>query len=138
MVIGVGVPLQNNMRLGHAEELSGVLTILHAHRAGKFARHTEQIVVAEAHNLDGELLLNDRSIFSREEDTLRFLTANLSGARSKSKESQNRGTSGTFLIHIPAATAIFGRAGTKSGAQESLTGAFVTAGSGVLCVNVHT
>ena len=138
VVVGVGVALQNNMRFGNTEKLGSILAVLHTYRTGELTGHTQQVVVTEAHNLHRILFLNDRSIFCREENTLRLLATRLRGARSEHQSTQNRGATRAFLINSPTTTAVLSGTGTKRSTQEALAGALIMAATGVLGIHVHT
>ena len=92
----------------------------------------------EAHNLHWILFLNDRSIFCREENTLRLLATRLRCTRSEHQSTQNRGATRAFPIGIPATAAILSGTRTKRSTQETLTGALIMATTGVLGIHVHT
>ena len=138
MVVGVGVALQNNVRFGNTEELGSILTILHTYRTGELTGHTQQVVVTEAHNLHRILFLNNRSIFCREENTLRLLATRLGSTRSEYQSTQNRGATGAFLIDSPATATILGGPRTERSAQEALTSSLIMATAGVLGIHIHT
>ena len=106
VIVGVGVALQNNVRFGNTKKLGSILTILHTYRTGELTGHTQQVVVTEAHNLHRILFLNDRSIFCREENTLRLLATCLRRTRSEHQSTQDRGATRAFLIDSPTAAAI--------------------------------
>ena len=138
VVVGVGVALQNNVRFGNAKKLGSILTILHTYRTGELTGHTQQVVVTEAHNLHRILFLNDRSIFCREENTLRLLATRLRCTRSEYQSTQNRGATRAFLINSPTAATILSGTGTKRSAQEALAGTLIMATTGVLRIHSHT
>ena len=138
MIVGVGVALQNDVRFGNTKKLGCILAVLHTYRTGELAGHTQQVVVTKAHNLHRILFLNDRSIFCREENTLRLLTTRLRRTRSEHQSTKNRGATRAFLIDSPTATAILSGTRTERSTQEALTGALIMAATSVLGIHVHT